>query len=94
MTTLCLDCRQRISRGSRCPDCQARRRPRALQRQFRIAVLARDRCCVDCGATTALEADHVVPLAHGGSFALTNGAARCHHCHARKTTGDRRGGTR
>ena len=94
MTTLCLDCRHRISRGSRCLTCQARHRPRALQRQFRSAVLTRDRACVDCGATAHLEADHVVPLARGGSFALANGAARCHDCHARKTTVDRRGGAR
>ena len=87
----CLDCPRTIARGSRCARCQRAYRPRNVQASWAAAVVARDGACVDCGATVGLEADHLIPLARGGGFTLDNGAARCHGCHARRTTAQRRG---
>ena len=88
---LCLDCHRTIARGSRCARCQRAYRPRNVQAAWAAAVIARDGRCVDCGAIIGLEADHIVSLARGGGFTLENGAARCHGCHARRTTAQRRG---
>lgn len=52
----------------------------------RLIVLRRDRYhCYVCGEATAVEVDHIVPIARGGSHELTNLAAVCPPCHRRKT---------
>ncbi len=88
---LCMTCLRQIAHGSRCWPCQSAYRPRGVQSRWRAAVIARDGACVDCGATAVLEADHIVPLSRGGGYTLENGAARCHGCHTRRTTAQRRG---
>ena len=40
--------------------------------------------CAYCGKTEALEADHRVPLARGGSNDIENILPACHTCNARK----------
>ncbi len=60
---------------------------RTVKRHLRIALAARDRCCVvpGCGATQGLEIDHVVPFSEGGPTELDNLALLCHHHHFLKT---------
>lgn len=66
----------------------------ALHKQWRRAVILRDRCCVDCGRPLLdrrgeplprAHSDHIIPLTAGGDYTLDNGAARCHRDHSRKT---------
>jgi 5-methylcytosine-specific restriction protein A len=62
------------------------RRPAAVRHRWAVEVKRRDGCCVLCGhvgtPANPLEADHIVPLAWGGSpYSLTNGRALCHRCH-------------
>jgi 5-methylcytosine-specific restriction enzyme A len=74
----------------------------AQHQAWRRAVIQRDRECVDCGAAlldargeplSTADADHVVALQEGGSYALGNGAGRCHGCHSRKTARELRAAT-
>jgi len=60
---------------------------RTIKRQLRLALVARDRCCVvpGCGVTSGLEIDHVVPFSQGGPTELDNLALLCHHHHFLKT---------
>jgi hypothetical protein len=60
---------------------------RTISRRLRIALAARDRCCVvpGCGAASGLEIDHVIPFADGGPTELDNLALLCHHHHFLKT---------
>jgi hypothetical protein len=60
---------------------------RTVKRHLRIALAARDRCCVvpGCGAISSLEIDHIVPFAEGGPTELDNLALLCHHHHFLKT---------
>ncbi|MGB7050687.1 MAG: HNH endonuclease signature motif containing protein [Acidimicrobiales bacterium] len=60
---------------------------RTINRRLRIALAARDRCCVvpGCGAASGLEIDHVIPFAEGGPTQLDNLALLCHHHHFLKT---------
>ncbi len=51
--------------------------------EVRRAILRRDPTC-PCGAP-ATEADHVVPVAEGGSHDQANGQGLCSSCHAAKT---------
>lgn len=63
-------------RGGRSPG-----RDRTQQARFRAAVLARDGyVCQGCSSTTDLRACHIVPLADGGTNALSNGVTRCRAC--------------
>ena len=81
--TTCLDCRA-ICTGSRCPACtKARKKIRNADIPIARAQVAAQPWCVDCGATTDLTADHVVPLARGGR----NDGQRqtlCRSCNSRK----------
>lgn len=53
---------------------------------LREQVLRRDNgVCVLCCAAVATEVDHVVPLASGGSNAVTNLQSVCGPCHAAKS---------
>ncbi|MEW1672028.1 HNH endonuclease [Streptomyces noursei] len=61
----------------------------------RAAVLARDHfTCQRCGARDDLEVDHLMPIARGGTWELSNLWVLCRHCHRHKTYfEDRRGAT-
>lgn len=48
--------------------------------------------CVDCGATYAIERDHVNPVANGGETSHENLEPRCPPCHRAKTERDREAG--
>jgi len=43
-------------------------------------------CCLCCGATRRIEADHVIPLAKGGTDTLANLQPLCRSCNASKAT--------
>jgi len=52
----------------------------------RKAILEADRhTCCKCGALQNLEADHIIPIHHGGQSTFENGQTLCHGCHRRKT---------
>ncbi|UQI44645.1 HNH endonuclease [Streptomyces sp. HU2014] len=52
----------------------------------RATVLARDRfTCQRCGSKTELEVDHLVPIAKGGTWELSNLWVLCATCHRQKT---------
>jgi 5-methylcytosine-specific restriction endonuclease McrA len=52
---------------------------------LRAAVFLRDKnMCVYCGSNVKLEADHVVPTAHGGKNEAGNLVAACHACNHEK----------
>jgi 5-methylcytosine-specific restriction enzyme A len=46
--------------------------------------------CADCGATTDLCADHIVPLSAGGTNSLDNYEVRCRSCNTSRRNRDRR----
>ena len=94
-------CPALVAQGSRCPAhaTQHNRVHKAAQRgvyssarhrAWRLMVLARDPLCVDCHRRPSTDADHIIPLAMGGGWALENGAGRCHRCHSRKTAREAR----
>lgn len=56
---------------------------RGFPASTRRRILQRDPQC-PCGAP-ATEADHIVPVAHGGTHDETNGQGLCHDCHRTKT---------
>jgi 5-methylcytosine-specific restriction protein A len=67
-----------------------------LHREWRSAVLQRcgGRCQIrgpKC-TTTATEADHIIPVAEGGTYTLSNGQGTCHTCHQAKTRDEARRG--
>ncbi len=41
--------------------------------------------CVQCGSTSDLEYDHIVPISQGGTADPDNGQLLCHECHRVKT---------
>jgi 5-methylcytosine-specific restriction protein A len=62
---------------------------RRIWAQLRNAALERDQeNCGQCGASHALEVDHIVPLALGGTNALENLQTLCGLCHRIKTRED------
>jgi 5-methylcytosine-specific restriction endonuclease McrA len=86
----CLTCNRPFyptrTRRSRCETChrahERQRRPSGVRHAWARDVKRRDGCCVLCGSTDRLEADHIIPLAWGGSpYSLSNGRALCHRCH-------------
>lgn len=66
--------------------------------QWKTAVLRRcKRRCEINGPRcigTATEADHIVPVAEGGTYDLSNGQGACHTCHAEKTQEEAQRGLR
>lgn len=90
----CLEC-GRLAQRSRCRICQTKRdrtNPYTAPewRQMSVAVVSRDRACVQCGGTTLLSAHHVVPRVEGGPDALENLEALCVRCHGRETAAEHR----
>ncbi|MEU6704735.1 HNH endonuclease [Streptomyces wuyuanensis] len=66
-------------------------RNRTWDRRIRPRALARDGfACVHCGAREKLEVDHIVPIAKGGTWELSNAQTLCRPCHLAKTAKDRR----
>lgn len=65
----------------------------ANHQRWRLMVLARCPMCIWPGCTApATEADHIIPLSKGGSWALDNGQGMCKRHHARKTRQDNNAG--
>ena len=61
-------------------------------REFRRVVLNRDPWCVACRIAPSTDADHIVPLARGGTAnPHTNGQGLCKPCHSLKTANEQRG---
>ena len=61
--------------------------------QWRRRVLARDQSCqlrLSGCTVKATVADHIIPRRLGGSNALSNGQGVCAHCHAIKSSLERR----
>ncbi|MYX26041.1 HNH endonuclease [Streptomyces sp. SID8381] len=57
----------------------------------RTRVLIRDNfTCQRCGSQDHLEVDHIVPVARGGSWDLSNLWVLCRSCHRLKTYGEDR----
>ncbi|MGW1673279.1 HNH endonuclease [Streptomyces sp. NPDC002324] len=99
-------CTQRTTRQGRCDTHAPAERPwsrtsarnqlrdtarRVWDRRIRPRALARDGfACVHCGEREALEVDHIVPIAQGGTWTLDNAQTLCRTCHREKTAQDRR----
>lgn len=55
-------------------------------RIWRKQIIQRDDgICQWCGARNSSHADHIIPLAEGGTWALENGQCLCATCHGKKT---------
>jgi 5-methylcytosine-specific restriction protein A len=54
-------------------------------RNWRLIILRRDPVCRACRTRISTEADHIIPLNNGGSWALSNGQGMCKPCHSAKT---------
>jgi 5-methylcytosine-specific restriction endonuclease McrA len=80
----CLDCGALIPKGrSRCATC-SKPNPYGAERQRRSRLLhAAHPWCEECGATTDLTADHIVPLASGGD-PLGKLRVLCRSCNSRR----------
>ena len=84
--------RTRAQRVDRAPDLRpsaASRGYDANHRRWRSMVLSRDPICRLCEREPSTEADHIVPLSHGGGWSLENGQGLCKTCHSRKTARER-----
>lgn len=58
---------------------------RAFPYRTRVRILRRDPVCVACGVRPSTIADHVIPVAEGGTDDEENGAGMCVPCHDVKT---------
>jgi 5-methylcytosine-specific restriction endonuclease McrA len=74
------------------PDCQApvgERNTRSIPQDVKIAVAARDGGrCRQCGSTTDLHFDHVIPWSKGGANTVANIQLLCGPCNRRKGADD------
>lgn len=59
------------------------------RRAFRAAVVTPGARCVACGAPATV-ADHVIPIAEGGTNTPDNGQPMCEPCHNLKTQAEAR----
>lgn len=88
--------RLRRSRGEDRPNAAQRGYCSAAHRAWRQAVLTRDRwqcrtCGRLCSSSREAHADHITPLALGGSrYSPDNGQTLCVRCHSRKTCTEQR----
>lgn len=96
--SICLvaGCTSSTARSGRCekhappkriwrPSARNANRPGDFHRR-RALVLARDRfTCQCCGSRQDLEVDHLVPVARGGTWELSNLWVLCRSCHYQKT---------
>lgn len=94
----CLDCGRLVTGMTRCPPCNAEaqrrrdvRRGSPSARGYDWAWQQRSRAarqeqgwCDNCGATSDLTADHVVPLARGGTNDMGNVRVLCRACNGAK----------
>lgn len=79
----CLDC-GRLSDATYCPPHRrARKAVRNADRPTARAVVAASPVCAICGAAEDLTADHVVPLARGGTHEGER-QVLCRACNSRK----------
>lgn len=70
---------------------QKERQPHAFSAKQRRVLLDRvGGQCQRCGATEALELDHIVPIAHGGTNDDDNALVLCKTCHLEKTRAERK----
>ncbi|WP_408629878.1 HNH endonuclease [Amycolatopsis aidingensis] len=68
---------------------------RAFPTAARARILQRDPTCQTCGLRPSVIADHITPVAEGGSDDESNGQGLCRPCHDTKTQAERqRGHTR
>ena len=56
------------------------------------AILQRDRICAHCGERKSTQADHIIPVAEGGTHHISNGQGLCDWCHDKKTGAEQRRG--
>lgn len=76
-----------VTSRSRCADhTAARKQVRNADRPIARAVVAAQPWCTICGATADLTADHLIPLAHGGT---NHGPRRtlCRSCNSSRGAG-------
>jgi hypothetical protein len=67
------------------PSSDAHRDSRTVPQAVKIAVFARDGGkCKECGATTYLEYDHIIPLSRGGATSINNLQLLCRRCNSKK----------
>jgi 5-methylcytosine-specific restriction endonuclease McrA len=65
------------------------RNTRSIPQDVKIAVAARDGGrCRQCGSTTDLHFDHVIPWSKGGANTVTNIQLLCGPCNRRKGADD------
>lgn len=81
MRRVCVGCGRVISNGSRCAACFV---PRPDMRRQHREIVKRTPWCAECGATTDLTVDHIVPLVHGGSESPLNKRVLCRACNSSK----------
>lgn len=67
-------------------------RTRAFPTAARARILARDPICKHCGQRPSTIADHITPVAEGGSDDETNGQGLCAPCHDLKTHAEQQRG--
>ncbi|MEU6641249.1 HNH endonuclease signature motif containing protein [Saccharomonospora sp. NPDC046836] len=62
---------------------------RAFPTAVRARILKRDPICRACGVRPSTIADHIVPVAEGGTDDETNGQGLCSPCHDPKSAAER-----
>lgn len=74
--------REKARQGGKIP--KHWRVPKSVHPDDRAIVLRRDSVCRQCGADSALEVDHIIPRARGGTNDIENLQALCHGCNSQK----------
>ncbi|MBW3608711.1 MAG: HNH endonuclease [Actinobacteria bacterium] len=75
-------CGHLIATGSYCARCRPRNGSTRAWRQTRSMVLYRDASRCQLCNRAAVEVDHIVPVAEGGSDRPSNLRSLCRDCHA------------